>query len=136
MPDIKASALGWGTGGSTEGSLPTSGITVGDGRVAVATGEDYFANHLVQNKKVSNDPSHDKKTWKGPYYSKDKADPWGHKYLCNIGKAYEWDIEKDIPTHAVFVLSAGPDGIIQTSFNQALEDEFVTGGDDITSRIQ
>lgn len=44
--------------------------------------------------------------WKGPYLSVN-ADPWGNTYLIGVKNGEK----KDLP---VWILSAGPDGILQT----------------------
>jgi type II secretory pathway pseudopilin PulG len=78
--------------------------------------------------------------WNGPYMSKiPSADPWGDKYLVNIGYATsQGAATANLPTGrrpAVFVISAGPNRSIETKFLQAA-DEFVEGGDDQIFRIQ
>ncbi len=45
--------------------------------------------------------------WKGPYANAFSADPWGNKYYVNA-KDFE------TPGVPVWVISAGPDGILQT----------------------
>jgi hypothetical protein len=101
---------------------------------------DLFANHLVNNV-----PGYALKTtdavpgWNGPYLSSlPQADPWGNRYMVNVvflkpggGMVSEGGQTK----RAVFVLSAGPDGMIQTPFEQDATN-VVLGGDDILERIQ
>jgi len=48
------------------------------------------------------------KAWDGPYVSKLVSDPWGRAYLVN---AEGWVL----PSQHAMVVSAGPDGIIQTT---------------------
>lgn len=51
--------------------------------------------------------------WKGPYLKDTTPDPWGNKYL--IGSS---DFEdSNIP---VWIISAGPDGILQTPINSSV----------------
>jgi len=65
--------------------------------------------------------------WAGPYMdSVPEGDPWGNRYLVNSVNYRT--------TNAMVVLSAGPDGEIQTPFNQHV-DNTVTHGDDIVYRI-
>lgn len=54
-----------------------------------------------------NDRDYPADKWKGPYLSKDVADPWGNTYLIGA-KNFE---KKNLP---VWIISAGPDGILQT----------------------
>lgn len=94
---------------------------------------------------VNNAPGYILKTpasqfgWNGPYFSIDiGADPWGNRYLVNIGLI---DLSPGAATisgqqkRAVWVLSAGPNGTIETPFSQPILNA-VVGGDDIAVRIQ
>lgn len=77
--------------------------------------------------------------WRGPYLSRSvKKDPWGQRYLINC----RWLIDGVAATdgagsvkRAVFVLSAGPNGIIETPFDQPISDAAIMG-DDVGVRIQ
>ena len=71
--------------------------------------------------------------WKGPYMTDFKADPWGNKYYVSTQ-----GLHPGAP-HAAFVLSAGPNGTIETALSQdvaAGATAFVVGGDDIVYRIK
>jgi type II secretory pathway pseudopilin PulG len=77
--------------------------------------------------------------WNGPYISAEiKGDPWGGQYLINS----EW-LDGGItaadsqgrPRRAVFVISAGNNGVIETPFEQSIVDARPYG-DDIVIRIQ
>ena len=77
--------------------------------------------------------------WNGPYFSSDiGADPWGNRYVVNIGLI---DLSPGAATLsgqaklAVWVLSAGPNGTIETPFTQPILNAAVRG-DDIAVRIQ
>jgi prepilin-type N-terminal cleavage/methylation domain-containing protein len=67
--------------------------------------------------------------WKGPYLAPE-TDPWGNKYLVNITNA------KSGNAYAVFVLSAGPDGVVDTPFNLSRTSAVSPSNDDILSRIK
>ncbi len=77
--------------------------------------------------------------WNGPYVSAEiQGDPWGKRYLINSqfldGSASAADASGN-PRKAVFVISAGADGIVDTPFEQSIVD--ARGyGDDIVFRIQ
>jgi type II secretory pathway pseudopilin PulG len=61
--------------------------------------------------------------WRGPYLDRPLgADPWGRRYAVRFGKG----------TSATLVLSAGPDGIVQTTNGPH---GLVPAGDDILSVI-
>lgn len=78
--------------------------------------------------------------WKGPYMSAVEADPWGNTYL--IGAKNFEDATGTLP---VWILSAGPDGIIQTPIDSAVcfdgksidpATTVATVGDDICMRFK
>lgn len=45
--------------------------------------------------------------WKGPYMTRVPEDPWGNAYISNVGA-----FSGNTP---VWILSAGPDGVVQTT---------------------
>ena len=67
--------------------------------------------------------------WRGPYLDAG-ADPWGNAYLVNIINA------KSGSADACFVLSAGPDGQVNTAFNISQTTSVAAAGDDIIYRIK
>jgi len=75
--------------------------------------------------------------WNGPYIGKPIAgDPWGHAYPINTG------FLRGLPPRtgrcmncAVYALSAGPNGLIETPFQQPLTNANLLG-DDLAVRIQ
>ena len=71
--------------------------------------------------------------WRGPYTSNVGSDPWGHRYIVNAS-GLGFGLKK-----AVFVLSAGPNETIETTFDQNTgsgSGAVAVGGDDIVSRIR
>lgn len=77
--------------------------------------------------------------WNGPYLSAElKGDPWGNRYLVNSqwldGGSTAADADGR-PRRAVFVISAGNNGVVETPFDQAITDARAYG-DDIVIRIQ
>ena len=79
---------------------------------------DTFDAQLVSNP-YSNPPKQNK--WDGPYINELKADPWGYKYVCNIA-----DVSG---AYAVFVLSAGSDGYIDTEAQQSQSSASINSND-------
>lgn len=77
--------------------------------------------------------------WNGPYVSAEvKGDPWGNAYMVNTRFLDGGGSVADAagtPRRAVFVLSAGADGVIDTPFEQSMVDAKAYG-DDIVIRIQ
>jgi len=78
--------------------------------------------------------------WNGPYFSSQLlADPWGNRYAVNVALV---DLSPGAATAsgqakmAVWVLSAGPNGIIETPFAQSILVAARPGGDDIGTRVQ
>ena len=68
--------------------------------------------------------------WRGPYLPAEVGpDPWRNQYLANVGVATRDD------DSAVWVLSAGPNGIVETPYRQATDEESL-GGDDIRVRVR
>jgi len=125
----------------TDGSIPALPASSASDVMDWTNGKtDFFANHLVNNvpgyalKTESDIPG-----WNGPYLANfPEPDPWGNRYMCNIlfldprpGVVKE----NGTPKNAVFVLSAGPDGIIETTYEQ-LVTNVAYGGDDIVHRVQ
>jgi prepilin-type N-terminal cleavage/methylation domain-containing protein len=146
MPDMNAS------GGATldllvsGGTIPTmaSGVTTWNSATTAAAC-DLFSNHLVGNtpkSQITNvypttvtAPGSDF-VWRGPYQANFPADPWGRRYAVNIGNMRSTSTTL---SNVVWVLSAGPDGIIQTPFNPVLPAVGTTlsaSGDDIVYRMR
>jgi general secretion pathway protein G len=78
--------------------------------------------------------------WNGPYLSSPiGADPWNNRYMANVGLL---DTSQGVQTasgavkSAVWVISAGPDGVLQTPFNLPVTRVQTQLGDDIGFRIQ
>jgi type II secretory pathway pseudopilin PulG len=86
---------------------------------------DFFDRHLVTNPLNYAVPGVN--GWKGAYISGGvTADPWGNRYAANV--FYLSDNTAPNGLVDVVVLSAGPDEIIETDFEQ---DGFAAVGDDI-----
>jgi hypothetical protein len=77
--------------------------------------------------------------WNGPYVSAEvKGDPWGRQFLINSqwldGGVSAADAQGRV-RRAVFVVSPGADGVVDTPFEQSIVDARAFG-DDIVIRIQ
>ncbi len=71
--------------------------------------------------------------WRGPYATGVGTDPWGNAFILNA------EALKFGPEQAAFVLSAGPNGTVETTFLQPLttgSPAIVVGGDDIVGRVR
>lgn len=71
--------------------------------------------------------------WKGPYQTDFMADPWNNRYYVNASY-----LKPNSTNNAVWALSAGPNGIVETNFTQSATDTSspALGGDDIGYRIK
>ena len=68
--------------------------------------------------------------WKGPYTDAiPSVDAWGNPYLVNIGDAAT-------SAQAVFVVSAGLNGVVETSASTDSTTNLTPGGDDIIARVK
>lgn len=100
----------------------------------------FIEDHLITNRAgYRMRKPHDVTGWNGPYISSlIKSDPWGHRYFINCqwldGSASAAD-QNGQPRRAVFIVSAGANGIIETPFDQPLSDAHLYG-DDLGVRIQ
>ena len=70
--------------------------------------------------------------WRGPYLEQFRADPWGQAYLVNVKFIWPGEEQGNKP---VFVLSSGPNRLMDTDFEQA-GPTMVIGEDDIVYRIK
>ncbi len=111
---------------SNDGDTPAldTGITEWDG-----TAED-FTDQIIDND-VSY-PTTGRRAWRGPYMEKLTADPWGSKYLANVEFLQPSEVGGAKP---VFVISAGPNKLVETVFDQT-GPSITRGGDDIIFRIK
>jgi prepilin-type N-terminal cleavage/methylation domain-containing protein len=134
-----------GTAGVTllvsEGNIPALAGGIGTWNAATtAAACDLLSNHLSYNTpkgqgantypKLSTTTVNSEFVWQGPYQPNFPADPWGNRYSVNIG---------NVNNTAVWVLSAGPDGIIQTPWNPGAPAAGTTLGpigDDIVYRLK
>ena len=87
---------------------------------------------------ISNTPAYltsGGRAWKGPYLDAIPAlDPWGRSYLVNILNA---DPDAEGSTQKwVIVLSAGPDGNVDTAADTAGTANPAVAGDDVIARVK
>lgn len=93
------------------------------GWIAAKTKKDLIKNHLTVN-----DNNYIATRWKGPYLADAKGDPWGNTYYVGAQNFINADPAAPKP---VWIISAGPDGILQTDI-----DDTVLAGDDIGIRYK
>ena len=103
---------------------------------AVASGKTFDTStngDSLEDQLLTNDPGYPtsgKRKWRGPYLESINGDPWGNKYYVNVKY-----LQPGQSGYAVFVLSAGPNGTIDTDAEQTVTG-FTAGGDDIVYRIK
>ena len=139
-------SIGGGTGSDAFRVL----VSGGNGPVASASSHgttdwettdiDFLGNHLMNNVPGYRLKGADSGLgWNGPYLAASpEADPWGNRYMINIEyldtTTGALDADGAIKL-AVFVISAGQDGVVDTAYGQPLTDVSI-GGDDIAHRLQ
>ena len=110
------------------GSMPTDGgSSWALGTQVATTSLELYLNNNYSGVVVSNFP---KATFNGPYIAAIDSDPWGNKFLLTAG-----NLSKGSMNHA-FVISAGPDGTLQTSRDMAATANLAASGDDIIAVIK
>lgn len=125
VPPIPATIL------YTGASAPAFNYYLDPGRGFSVENPTSLAEQLVTNTR-----GYDAKLWKGPYMT-DTLDPWGNAYVINTNNFA-------IPTEPIWVISGGPDGIVQSdprSTGICMDSENapntpITPCDDIGVRIQ
>ena len=108
-----------------------TGITGWDETITGAA-KDTFTDQLIDN--VPAYSTSGRRGWKGPYLGHESAtaDPWGTKYYANVEFLRPSEVGGAKP---VVVLSAGPNKLIETVFDQAGPGLTVCG-DDIIFRVK
>ena len=116
--------------GFTSAEDSTAGASWTTCYTASAT-KDTIENHLIVNAPAGNAAKLYKITgktaWKGPYLPSVPSDPWDKPYLVNINKV---DPAAATPK-AAWVISAGPNGTLETAFSQDAGAAISPIGDDI-----
>jgi len=116
---------------------PTDGTAGGLWALSTSSA-DSLANHLITNtpfRGAGGTPyaTTGPRPWQGPYLKRvPTTDPWGRSYLVNISKADP----NDSTPEAVWVLSAGANGIIETNGDTLATANPSVGGDDVAARAK
>jgi len=132
--------------GAPGGTLRRVDVLAGPGTAPEApAGSEWVAGITgsLADELIANAPSYrvrggpDEQGWSGPYLPEGfGTDPWNHRYVVNIGLIPSGEpAVADTTKYAVWVLSAGPDGVIDTPYRQPLASAALAG-DDIGARVQ
>ena len=99
------------------------------GWTAAGAGWNALDTHLVTNGHTY--PATGDTKWSGPYATTLPVDPWGRPYVINAANF----TSATTPPTPVWVLSAGPNGVINTSI-ATTPAAATPGGDDIGFRVR
>lgn len=120
--------------------LPEDGTPGSTWALASATA-DSLTNQLIRNRPfdlASGAAPYrviGRNAWKGPYLDRvPDTDPWGRSYLVNIGNADP--AAGTVTQRWVLVISAGPNGRLETSATEVTTSDVHPGGDDIVARLK
>ena len=106
---------------------------------------DALENILIKNTPLGdgtpfNTTDRSKGQWQGPYGDRFVADPWERAYVVNIKNGEVFTGDPAYPESlkkVIWVLSAGPNGVIDTPADSlSTSGELFPGGDDIAIRIK
>jgi general secretion pathway protein G len=86
--------------------------------------DDHLANNRLRD--ATQYPVTGEFAWRGSYLAEAPADPWGNRFIVNV----RW-LQPGASPNVVWVLSAGPNKIIETTFAQPS-----LAGDDIGFRLR
>lgn len=124
--DLKFLAFGTGSAELSD-EYPATPFSTGSGSDwALSLNDDaVVARNNAFNHLAANNPNADgtiggagvdynTSKWKGPYISKISKDPFGFAYIAGVG-AMEKDGSKIASTSKGWILSAGPDGVLDTA---------------------
>lgn len=97
---------------------------------------------MLRNQLIDNGPGYGVSSgggvaaWRGPYITAPpNVDPWQNRYMVNVGAAASRQGAASTGSYTLVVVSAGPNGIMETVYSQAPE-QFHVGGDDIVVKIR
>jgi len=114
--------------GGNSGSNPADGaVTWGVGAAIASSSLETYLNGNFTN--LSTTIAFPKAAFRGPYIASLDSDPWGNKYLLTASNL------AGTANHA-YVISAGPNGLLDTTVNQGAAQPFAVGSDDIVSVIR
>jgi prepilin-type N-terminal cleavage/methylation domain-containing protein len=134
-------ALGGGNNGIPGGSTAVTGADNWQDYGQAGTLDEYLIRNQAAGNpelyRVSRNPM-STPGWNGPYLSEVTLDPWGNPYVVNVRygqAALTGTATEDFDMHNLLIVSAGPNKVFETSFDDTVFDE-QAGGDDLAYIIQ
>lgn len=126
IPTLATGVTGW------------PGVPTTSAPCATAANVDQLVNHLVKNEPGGTTTTRYAtgargRVWRGPYLEKINEDPYGNSYVVNTKNA---PADSAVAAKVVWVLSAGPDGKIDTNGDFNADAGPAVGGDDIAVRLK
>src|SRR5579884_766441 len=113
--------------GSSAGSNPADGAAAWNvGGVIASTSLELFLNNNYTSVAANSFP---KTGFHGPYIGTVDSDPWGNKYLLTAGNLAG-------STNHAYVISAGPNGVLDTTLAVPVGGSLSAGNDDVVSVIR
>jgi prepilin-type N-terminal cleavage/methylation domain-containing protein len=133
--DVTRLATNASLGGGNAGIPGGAGGVPGGGNWDSWGSASTITDQLIRNATDAVDPLYPESRnphvvpgWNGPYLDSAPLDPWGNPFVVNI--RYMNNGVNNYTRHAVMVLSAGPNGLFETSFQDGNYEEQI-GGDDV-----
>jgi prepilin-type N-terminal cleavage/methylation domain-containing protein len=113
--------------GSANGTNPGDGAaTWGVSSVIASSSLETYLNGNFTNVGANSFP---KRAFNGPYVADLDSDPWNHRYIltaANLATSGKY----------AYLISAGPNGVLDTTLSQPETGAFATGGDDVVSVVK
>ena len=118
------SKLEFGTG---TGNSPTAGASWALGTTLNTTSLELYINNDRSGVGTAAFP---RAGFRGPYVGTVDSDPWGNKYLLNAA-----NLKRNSTNHA-YIISAGPNGTLETNRDVATTANVSASGDDVIALIK
>jgi general secretion pathway protein G len=114
-------------GGST-GTNPGNGTATWNASSVIAASslEVYINGNLTSMNSSNTFP---KAAFRGPYVGSLDSDPWGNRYILTAS-----DLAGS--TNHAYMISAGPNGVLDTTMDQTATGQFTVGLDDVVAVIK
>ena len=113
--------------GTSTGNSPTAGSSWALGTTLNTTSLELYINNDRSGVGTAAFP---RAGFRGPYVGSVDSDPWGNKYLLNAA-----NLKRSSTNHA-YIISAGPNGTLETNRDVATTANVNAGGDDVISLIK